>query len=97
MIEAPCLILPSWDDPFEVWTDASNIAIGAVLQQHGRPVAFISRKLNSAKRNYSVYDRELLTVIHALKHWKHFLYGRNFVVRTDHQALRWLSSMSSAH
>ena len=80
---APCLILASWDDPFDVWTDASNVAISAVLQQHNRPVAFFSRKLNSAERNYSVYDKELLSVIHALKHWKHFLYGRDFAVRID--------------
>ena len=95
--EAPCLVLASWDEPFEVWTDASNIAIGAVLQQHSHPVAFLSRKLNSAEKNYSVYDKELLSVINALKHWKHFVYGREFVVRTDHQALRWLQSMPSAN
>ena len=86
--EAPCLLLASWDEPFEVWSDASNRAIGAVLQQHGHPVAFLSRKLNSAEKNYSVYDKELLAVINALKHWKHFLYGRDFTVRTDHQALK---------
>ena len=86
-----------WDEPFEVWSDASNRAIGAVLQQHGHPVAFLSRKFNSAEKNYSVFDKELLAVINALKHWKHFLYGRDFTVRTDHQALRWLQSMPSAN
>ena len=49
------------------------------------------------RKNYSVYDKALLAVINALKHWKHFLYGRDFTVRTDHQALRWLQSMPSAN
>ena len=95
--EAPVLKLASWDEPFKVVTDASNIAIGAVLQQQERPVAYYSKKLDSAQRNYSVYDKELLAVISALKHWKHFLYGREFVVKTDHQALKWLQTMPSAN
>ena len=52
----------SWDEPFEVITDASNIAIGTVLQQNGRPVAFFSKKLDDAQRNYLVYDKELYAV-----------------------------------
>ena len=71
--EAPVLKTASWDEPFEVITDASNIAIGAVLQQDGRPVAFFSKKLDDAQRNYSVYDKELYAVLSALQHWKHFL------------------------
>ena len=53
-------------------------------------MAYYSKKLDSAQRNYSVYDKELLAVISTLKHWKHFLFGREFVVKTDHQALKWL-------
>ena len=49
------------------------------------------------RKNYSIYDKALLAMIHVLKHWKHFLYGRDFTVRTDHQALRWLQSMPSAN
>ncbi|MCO5547633.1 hypothetical protein L7F22_001084 [Adiantum nelumboides] len=94
--EAPVLKIASWEEPFEVITDASNITIGAVLQQDSRPVAFYSKKLDSAQRNYSVYDKELFVIISALKHWKHFLYGRKFTVKTDHQALKWLQTMPSA-
>lgn len=93
----PVLKMASWEEPFDVITDASNFAIGAVLQQDTRPVAYYSRKLNPAERNYSVYDKELLAVITALKHWKHFLYGWDFLVKTNHQALKWLQTMPSAH
>ena len=95
--EAPVLKIASWDEPFEVVTDASNIAIGAVLQQQERPVAYFSKKLDSVQRNYSVYDKELFAVVSALKHWKHLLYGREFVVKTDHQTLKWLQTMPSAN
>ena len=95
--KAPVLKIASKNKPFKVITDASNIAIGAILQQDGRPVAYLGKKLDSAQRNYSVYDKELRAVISALKHWKHFLYGRDFVVKTDHQALKWLQTMSSAN
>ena len=91
--EAPILKIASWDEPFEVITDASNIAVGAVLEQATRPIAFYSKKLDSAQRNYSVYDKEIYAIIIALKHWKHFLYGREF---TYHQALKWLQTMPSA-
>ncbi|MCO5569981.1 hypothetical protein L7F22_023695 [Adiantum nelumboides] len=94
--EAPVLKIASWEEPFEVITDASNIAIGAVLQQDLRPVSFYSKKLDSAQLNYSVYDKELFAIISALKHLKHFLYGREFTVKTDHQALKWLQTMPSA-
>ncbi|MCO5569820.1 hypothetical protein L7F22_023534 [Adiantum nelumboides] len=66
--EAPVLKIASWEEPFEVFTDASNIAIGAVLQQDSRPVAFYNKILDSAQRNYSFYDKELFAIISALKH-----------------------------
>ncbi|MCO5569376.1 hypothetical protein L7F22_023088 [Adiantum nelumboides] len=94
--EAPVLKIASWEEPFEVITDASNIAIGAALQQDSRPVAFYNKKLDSAQRNYSVHVKELFAIISALKHWKNFLYGRDFTVKTDHQALKWLQTMPSA-
>ena len=72
-------------------TDASDIAIGAVLEQgieeHWQPLAFFSRQLNKAERNYSTIDRELLGIHSAILHFRYFLEGRDFTVYTDHKPL----------
>ncbi|MCO5573119.1 hypothetical protein L7F22_026884 [Adiantum nelumboides] len=75
---APCLKLPDFDQPFEVVTDASGIAIDGVLMQEDRPVAFTSRKLRIHEKNYLTHDLELLAIVHALKLWRHYLLGRRF-------------------
>ncbi|XP_018360008.1 PREDICTED: uncharacterized protein LOC108759186 [Trachymyrmex cornetzi] len=72
-------------------TDASNVAIGAVLQQEKgqtwQPLAFLSKKLNNAQTKRSPYDRELLAVYSAVKHFQHMLEGRPFTILTDHKPL----------
>ena len=87
---APVLKLPDFSSPFEEITDASGIAIGGVLQQEGRPVAFTSRKLKDYEKNYATHDLELLAVIHALKLWRHYLLGQKFSLSTDHRSLKWI-------
>jgi hypothetical protein len=90
---APVLRIFDPDLPSTVETNASGFAIGAVLFQMDtdgscRPVAFTSRKLNSAERNYPTHEQELLAVVHALKTWRYYLDGSHFVVYTDHDTLR---------
>ena len=88
---APSLKLIDPEDPqatFEVHTDASGFAIGAVLYQQveGKllPVAFHSRKLNAAEKNYHTTDQEMLAIVDACRHWRHYLVGMEFTVKTDH-------------
>ena len=91
---APCLIIPDMDKPFTVNTDASGFALGAALQQdHGdglQPIAFWSRKMKPAETRYPVHEQELLAIVDALKHWKHYLHGSKFgvVAKTDHYTLQ---------
>nr|VZI38583.1 unnamed protein product [Spirometra erinaceieuropaei] len=71
--------------------DASTVAVGAVLQQHindsTRPLAFFSKKLSPAETRYSTFGRELLAIYLAVKHFQHFLEGRDFTIFTDHKPL----------
>ena len=91
MTQAPILRLPDFSKVFEVACDASGIGIGGVLSQEGHPVAFFSEKLNEARMRYSTYDRELYAVIQALRYWRHYLLPQEFVLYSDHEALRFLN------
>ena len=87
----PTLILPREHVPFVVQTDASGFAVGATLMQdlgNGlQPIAFISKKLLSAETRYPVHEQELLSIVIALKTWRHYLHGTHFTVQTDHHSL----------
>ncbi len=89
---APILISPDPSKPYVVTTDASGFAAGAILQQdHGKglqPIAFMSKKMNAAERNYPVHEQELLAIILALREWRHYLHGTSFEVVTDHMSLK---------
>ncbi|GBG59340.1 hypothetical protein CBR_g38369 [Chara braunii] len=90
------LMVPDPQKPFIVTTDASQYGIGAVLaQQDGkklRPIEYISKKMPSKKQAKSTYERELYALYKALVHWRHFLLGRFFYLRTDHQTLKWIKT-----
>lgn len=92
MTEAPVLKLPDFSKVFEVSCDASGVGIGGVLSQEGHPIAFFSEKLNDARQKYSTYDKEFYAVVQALKYWRHYLLPREFVLYSDHQALKFLNS-----
>ena len=80
MTIAPALAVVDPLKPFVVETYASDKAIGAVLLQEGRPVAFESKKLDRAQQNYSTYEKELYAIIYTLKKWRHYLYDAQFEV-----------------
>jgi len=93
---APILAYPDLEKPFELEVDASAFAVGAILFQRDdkgrkRDVGYYSKALNSAERNYDIWDREFLAVIVALKHWRHLLIGTShkIIVWTDHQNLQY--------
>eukprot|EP00253_Pinus_taeda_P016851 PITA_16851 len=67
--ERPVLRLPDFNKLFQVRCDASGTAIGAVLSQEDRPVAYFSEKLNESRQKYSTYDKEFYAIVQALKHW----------------------------
>ncbi len=87
----PVLITADPTKPFILNCDASGTAVGAVLQQDQgngyQPIAFLSKKLNEAEKHYPVHEQELLAAIIALKTWRHYVYGSDLTVVTDHQSL----------
>jgi hypothetical protein len=92
LTSAPVLRVPDLNKPFQLITDASDYALGAILVQEGQPVAYESRKLAKAERNYHTTDKELLAVVHALKLWRCYLEGVTFQVITDHNPLVYLQT-----
>ena len=94
LTNSPILSLPDLTKEFILDTDASNFAIGAVLSQKTddgeKVIAYASRALSKSERKYCVTRKELLAVVHFVKYFRHYLYGRHFVVRTDHSSLKWL-------
>ena len=91
----PVLALPNQSDTFVLDTDASNLAIGAVLSQiqdgKERVIAYGSYALTKEQRRYCVTRKELLAVVRFTRQFRHYLLGKPFVVRTDHSSLRWLT------
>jgi hypothetical protein len=90
--EAPVMRLPDFSKVFEVECDASGVGIGGVLSQEHHPIAYFSKKLNEAKQKYTTYDKEFYAVVQALRHWSHYLLHREFVIYSNHDALRHLNS-----
>ena len=88
---APILTLPDFNK-VEVDCDASNMGIGAVLSQEGQPIAYFSEKLNNGRKNYSTYDKEFYAIVRALDHWQHYLLHKEFILFSDHEALKYINS-----
>ena len=90
----PLLIYPDFSKNFVLQTDASDVAIGAVLLQEVdgnlRPVQYASRKLNPAEKNYPIYERECLAAVWAVERFAPYLEIRPFVLQTDNAALSWM-------
>jgi transposase InsO family protein len=96
LVTSAVLAFPDRDATFILDTDASDVGIGAVLSQEldgaERVIAYGSRVLTKPERRYCVTRRELLAVVHFVKQYRHFLCGKQFILRTDHASLRWLKS-----
>jgi Reverse transcriptase (RNA-dependent DNA polymerase). len=99
LITAPVLACPDFGRPFTLQTDASEYGLGAVLTQEidhkERVIAYASRTLNNAEKNYSVTEKECLAIIWGIRKMRPYLEGYHFTVLTDHQALKWLQKIDS--
>lgn len=97
LINDPILQYPDFDKEFLLTTDASNVAIGAVLSQgpvgSDKPIAYASRTLNTSESNYSTIEKELLAIVWATKYFRPYLFGRKFKILSDHKPLQWVMNL----
>jgi hypothetical protein len=89
MSTCPILSLPDFSQPFILECDASGEGIGAVLMQNRHPIAYESRKLTGSEFLYTIYDKEMLAIMHAMAKFRQYLVGAKFVVKTDHNSLKY--------
>jgi hypothetical protein len=82
--------MPDFDKLFLVDCDVSGVGFGIVLHQGAGPVAFFSRPFGARHLKLAVYERELIGLVQAVRHWRPYLWGRQFLVRTDHYSLKYL-------
>lgn len=98
LISAPILAFPDFKEPFHLYTDASSEGIGVTLgqiQNSGEvAIAYAGRDFNAAEKNYSTTEREASAVIFGIKKFEPYLYGRKFILHTDHHSLKWLMTIS---
>nr|GEW30235.1 reverse transcriptase [Tanacetum cinerariifolium] len=100
LTEAPILIAPNWDQPFELMCDASDFAVGAVLGQrvekHFRPIHYASKTMTQAETNYTTTEKEMLAVVYAFEKFRSYLIMNKSIVYTDHFALKYLFAKKDA-
>jgi hypothetical protein len=90
LTSAPILRIADPNEDFIVCIDACKEGLGGVLIQNGFFICYESRRLKEHERHYATHDLELATAVHALRKWRHYLMGKNFELRTDHNGLKYL-------
>jgi hypothetical protein len=87
---APILRIAYPNEDFVVCTNACKEGMGGFLSQNGFVICYESIKLKERDKNYATHDLELAAIVHALKKWRHYLMGKRFELRTDHNGLKYL-------
>nr|GFA83084.1 retrovirus-related Pol polyprotein [Tanacetum cinerariifolium] len=99
LTEAPILIAPNWDQPFELMCDASDFAVGDVLGQrvekHFWPIHYTNKTMTQAETNYTTTEKEMLAVVYAFEKFRSYLMMNKSIVYTDHSALKCMAGQEA--
>ena len=85
----PVLTLPNFSKSFFLECDASGKGIGTVLMQEGRPLTFTRKQLSEQNLGKSIYEKEMLVILHVIDLWRPYLLGKRFQITIDHQSLKY--------
>jgi hypothetical protein len=90
LCSTPVLFLPDIQQPFEIETNASDYVVGAVLSQHGHPMAYHSETLSDIVWKYPTYEKEMYSIVQSRHQWKHYILGKETIIHTDHKPLQFI-------
>ena len=90
LTSALVLTLPSGDEGYTVYGDASRVGLGCVLMQHGKVIIYASRQLKIHEQNYPMHDLEMAAMVFSLKIRRHYLYSVTYEIYTDHKSLKYI-------
>ncbi|GKD23006.1 reverse transcriptase domain-containing protein [Tanacetum coccineum] len=100
LTEAPILVAPDWDLPFEIMCDASDFAVGAVLGQrktkHFQPIHYASKTMTDAQAHYTTTEKELLAIVYAFEKFRPYLVLSKTIVYTDHSTVKYFLAKQDA-
>ena len=96
LMQAPILHLPSFSQPFQLFTDASDSSIGALLTQEVdgvyKPIYYLSHHLSNTQQKWPIIEKECYSIVFAIEKFRHFLEGKNFKIFSDHNPLKYIQS-----
>ena len=95
LTHTPVLALLDFTKPFVLEADACGYGFGAVLMQEGKPISYFSKSIGPKADAMSTYDKEALTIIEAVKKWRHYFSATSLIIRTDQESLKYMQSKSS--
>ena len=100
LVSSPVIVSPDWKQPFEIMTDVSDFALGAVLGQKRNRIFHIvyyaNKLLNEAQQNYTTTEKEMLAVVYACDKFRSYILGAKVLVHTDHAAIKYLMNKKEA-
>lgn len=94
-MEAPVLAIPDFSKQFCIETDASELGMGAVLMQDGHPISYLSKPFSARNRALSTYEKERMAVLLAVDKWRPYLQSQEFIIKTDHRSLLFLTEQKA--